>query len=482
MAQNKVPFDLLDKEQRAAVDILVQTADGELYPTDANGNPIPGAPPARMAIMTGGPGTGKTTCLEHVVDKVLKLRVAVALAAPTGKAARRLAQATGQPAKTLHSLLKGIPGEGFKYNKITRLPVAVVIVDEASMVDVKMLAALMDALPDYARLLLIGDANQLPPVEAGQPFTDIIRSKAVPVGRLIKTYRQAGTSWVVDHATRMIAGTVPPLVTTEQGGFNFIEASGDEVPAIAEAIKARAVQIILAAYAGNGFASGEETVVLTPQKDKGAGAFNINVQAQRERWNVQEVVRDYDGPVCFLHKGMWCVPGDPVMNLRNMTVYVSEDDPSAQRREVGPEEFAIDPEEREEIYLPNGAQGVCVKVEDLNHAQFEFDGKLVDLSRESLDMTLAYAMTVHKSQGSGWDHVVVIVDPSHQFMLRNGGRQLMYTAITRTQDQLTIIGSKVAWEMACRSQMSNLRQTFLAQFNPNYGPKFIRQEKEKQAR
>ena len=124
MAQNKVPFDLLDKEQRAAVDILVQTADGELYPTDANGNPIPGAPPARMAIMTGGPGTGKTTCLEHVVDKVLELRVAVALAAPTGKAARRLAQATGQPAKTLHSLLNGIPGEGFKYNSAKRLPVA----------------------------------------------------------------------------------------------------------------------------------------------------------------------------------------------------------------------------------------------------------------------------------------------------------------------------------------------------------------------
>lgn len=398
---------MLDSDQQRAVEIL----------TD---------PSTPICVMTGGPGVGKTHTLNAVVN-TFDDSLNVALCSPTGKAAKRLMEATGRPAKTIHSLLKGAPGMGFEYGDGNPLDADVVIVDEASMVDVELMAALVAALRPGARLLLVGDANQLPPVGPGQPFTDIIRSGRVPVAYLTQIHRQKGDSWVLDNAYRIINGQRPNVEDTHDFTLLEVPSAGTK---LSEEVVKLAVEVLEA---------DPDAVVLSPQNERGAGVLQINLAAQKAFLGDPKLGET----VITLGGGTTCRKGDRVMVVKNMKV---------------PDE------EGTERYLPNGMVGECLDALGQFRGRFRFDSNEFMLGGDKLKLTLAYAMSIHRAQGSGWDHVVVIADPAHAYMLRSMGRQLIYTAVTRVQKRLTVIGSGGAFQDVALGEMSNLRETYLKQF------------------
>ena len=369
----------LDESQQAAVEGLLD-------------------PDTKLCIMTGGPGTGKTTTLRTVLGQ---LPGRVRLCAPTGKAAKRMREATGRDASTIHKLIFA-PGVD---DADVYLPADVIVIDEASMVDTCLLAGLVRKLSPRCRLILVGDAMQLPPVGAGQPFFDLLDT--VPTFRLTKTHRQAGDSWVIDNARRIIAGEIPNLENTHD--FTFVETTSEDI----------CQQVV------NMFASDPSITVLSPQNERGAGVFPLN-QA------VQAAINPGTRNQPYAFAGDYRVrEGDRVIQTAN--------DPTRQ--------------------IVNGDIGRVVQVLGKKDLEVEFDGGPVRcVGDQTNDLRLAYAMTVHKSQGSEWPHVVLVCDPAHAFMLR---RQLVYTAITRTSSKLTLIGSQGALARACMTPLETTRRTGL---------------------
>lgn len=348
---------------------------------------------AHIGVVTGGPGTGKTTTLRAALDMLDAAEQTYALAAPTGKAAKRMSEATGRQARTIHRLLKFHPAYGWQHNAMNPLDVDLVVIDESSMLDVELAAVLFDAIAEGTRCILVGDANQLPSVGPGRVLADLVESEAVPVARLTTVHRAAAESWVCRNAPRVLSGE--PLELDSMHDFRFFEAGSPEDAArIVGDVVARVVP---------------GAQVLAPQHkgDCGVGALNSTLQAMLnpangyEEWKIGDTV--------FRR-------GDRVIQTVNNYKICSLDGvPGVFNGEVG-EVVSI------------GAEGMCV----------DFGDRSISYNKmAATGLDLAYALTVHKSQGSEFGWVVVVAHSTHTYMLT---RQLFYTAITRAKKGVVIVG------------------------------------------
>jgi exodeoxyribonuclease V alpha subunit len=371
---------------------------------------------AKVAVITGGPGVGKTTIVRGIVSILAKKGVAVALAAPTGRAAKRLADATGVAASTLHRLLEWRPADAsFGRNAARPLDAEVVIVDEASMVDVRLGADLVAALAPSARLLLVGDVDQLPSVGPGTVLADVIGSGAVPTVRLTEIFRQAAESLIVVNAHRIHDGDLPELGAPAPSGgaeldkrdFFFLE---EDDPARAAALIRDLVAVRLPRRYG---LSPQEIQVLSPMHRGELGAGSLNQLLQ------ESLTAGADG----VERGARALRvGDKVMQVRN--------------------------DYDKEVW--NGDSGVIEAVDREGEAlSIRFDDRTVEYGLDELDaLVLAYAATVHKSQGSEYPAVVIPVHTQHYVMLQ---RNLLYTAVTRGKRLVVLVGSRKALGIAVRN-------------------------------
>ncbi len=376
---------------------------------------------SRVAVITGGPGVGKTT-LVNALLRILKARnVRCALCAPTGRAAKRLGESTGETAKTIHRLLEIDPSSGaFRRGRLRPLDCGLLVVDESSMVDVELMAALLQALPAEGSLLLIGDADQLPSVGPGQVLRDLIDSGAISVARLREIFRQADNSRIVRNAHRVNQGYLPELETArgELSDFYFVPAED------AEDGQRKVVEIV-AGRIGRRFGLDpiRDVQVLSPMNRGPLGVRTLNVTLQAVLNPAPE-----SGAVEVERFGWKYRAGDKVMQAEN------DYDKDVFNGDLG-RIVSIDP----------GAEQMTIA----------FDGRPVEYRFSDLDrLMLAYAVTVHKSQGSEYPAVVVPVTTHHYVMLR---RNLLYTAITRGRKLVVIVGQKWALEKAVE-EASDLRR------------------------
>ena len=368
---------------------------------------------SKILILTGGPGTGKTTATQGIIAAFREAGAKILLAAPTGRAAKRLAETTGMEAKTIHRLLEVKPPDGYQRNADNPLEGDVLIVDECSMIDIMLMFSLVKAVPDRMTLVLVGDVDQLPSVGAGNVLRDLIDSDCFPVIRLTRIFRQAQTSRIVMNAHRINAGKMPDLSNGRDSDFFFVDmekAVRDQGMDPAEAAVVseqtakeilKLVQEKLPRFYG---ISSREIQVLTPMQRGTAGAANLNLLLQ-EAVNPGE-----DG---LRRGGMQVRRNDKVMQIRNNY--------------------------DKEVF--NGDVGFvqAVDLEDRN-LSVNFDGRTVEYDITELDeLVLAYATTVHKSQGSEYPVVVMPVVTSHYVMLQ---RNLIYTGVTRAKRGMVMVGTK----------------------------------------
>ncbi|HEX9133883.1 MAG TPA: ATP-dependent RecD-like DNA helicase [Ktedonobacteraceae bacterium] len=384
---------------------------------------------SKVSILTGGPGTGKSTSIRALLMVLRKRKIEVALAAPTGRAAKRLTEATGAvgfQAKTLHRLLEYAPHDNtYQRNEENPLPYQFVIVDEVSMVDILLFYHLLKALPPDAHLLLVGDADQLPPVGPGNVLRDLLRSGAIPSVVLTELFRQAQQSQIVVNAHRINAGQMPSLKREPGGDFFFV---AEEDPIRAQHLVLDFVQRrIPTHYHLNPMT---DIQVLSPMYRGPLGVTSLNEELQARLNPKTTVSLEWGGRTLRL--------GDKVMQVRN------DYDKGVFNGDVGWIR-AIDKENS------------TVKVEFLEEA----GPLLVSYDFPELDeLVLAYAVTVHKSQGSEYPAIVLALVNQHYMLLQ---RNLFYTAITRAKRLCVIVGQQRALEVAVRNNRVALRNTGLAE-------------------
>ncbi len=369
----------------------------------------------RVLVVTGGPGVGKTTIVRAIVALFEAARLRVRLAAPTGRAAKRLAEATERPALTLHRLLEVDPRSGgFLRGAGAPLDGDVFVIDEASMIDVPLGAALLDAVPDGARVVLVGDVDQLPSVGPGALLRDLL--DRVPTTRLSTIFRQAQGSLIVEGAHRIRAGLVPVASRDERGDFFVIERAE---PAAARRTIAHVVTERLPKAFG--LDPMRDIQVLAPMKKGECGTVALNAEL-RARLNPQPPDADPER----------VAPGDKVMQLRN--------------------DYELD------VY--NGDLGVVARRDDTDGTLLvDMDERRVTYDRDAeASLGLAYATSIHKSQGSEYPAVVIPWLRSHWVML---SRNLLYTAVTRGKRVVVIVGDPSAIEIALSDARDEDRRTRL---------------------
>jgi exodeoxyribonuclease V alpha subunit len=379
----------------------------------------------KCTVITGGPGVGKTTIVKAIVHLAKLVHRRVALAAPTGRAAKRLGEATVMEAMTIHRLLEYVPhAGGFQRGPDNPLDADLLVIDEASMVDAQLFAAVIAALRPAAQLVLVGDIDQLPSVGPGAVLSDVIASDAATVIRLTEIFRQAAASQIVVSAHAINHGELPVLDAPAGGSSDFYFIARDD----AEAARATIVELVAERIPARfGFDAVGDIQVLAPMHRGDLGTAALN-RALQDRLNPSaggaELTR---GERVFR-------PGDKVMQLRN------DYDKSVFNGDIGVI-AAIDSEA--------GAIGV------------EFDGRLASYDRGELDqLTHAYAVSVHKSQGSEYAAVVIPLVTQHYMMLQ---RSLLYTAVTRGKRLVVIVGSRRAVGLAVRNADARRRYTWLAE-------------------
>jgi exodeoxyribonuclease V alpha subunit len=401
---------------------LRRPAEGAFVPTDAQWQAVQRAFAHRLSILCGGPGVGKTASLRALVDVAHAGRLSVRLCAPTGKAARRMAEATGAEASTIHRLLGWQPGEGFVHGPADPIPGAdVLIVDEASMLDVRLAGALFGAVGARTHVVLVGDPDQLAPVGPGRVLDDLLASEEVPVTRLTEVFRQAARSLIVRAAHEINDGRPPPREVPDdvQRDFFFVGARG------AEAIFAQVVSLAVARLPRHlGIDARADVQVLAPMHRGPLGIDALN-EALRAQLNP-------DGePV----PGTALRIGDRVVQTRN----------------------------DHERQLMNGEIGVLVAY-DRDEAEAILatdDGRMLTLPGGALDtLRLAHAMSVHKAQGSSAPAVVIPLFGGHRIMLT---RNLVYTALTRAERMAVFVGEPAALDLALRRIDARRRHTRLAE-------------------
>ena len=374
---------------------------------------------SKILILTGGPGTGKTTTTLGIITAFREAGASILLAAPTGRAAKRLSETTGMEAKTIHRLLEVKPPEGYQRNEENPMEGNVLIVDECSMIDIMLMYNLLKAVPDTMTVILVGDVDQLPSVGAGNVLRDIIDSGCFPTVTLTRIFRQAQTSRIIMNAHRINKGQMPDISNGRNTDFFFIAQEDPEKAA--EDIVDLVGRRLPKAYN----IKPNEIQVLTPMQRGVVGAANLN-QVLQERINpAQNGLRR--GGVEFRDK-------DKVMQIRNNY--------------------------DKEVF--NGDIGTIrsVNLED-RELVVDFDGRDVVYDVTELDeLVLAYATTIHKAQGSEYPVVVMPVLMTHYVMLQ---RNLVYTGVTRAKKLLVIVGTKKALGVAVRTVTVSKRNTMLAE-------------------
>ena len=380
---------------------------------------------SKIMVLTGGPGTGKSTTTLGIIRALGALKIL--LAAPTGRAAKRLSEVTGMEAKTIHRLLECKPPEGYKRNEENPLEGDVLIVDECSMVDEMLMYSLLRAVPDAMRVILVGDVDQLPSVGAGNVLRDIIDSGVFPVIRLTKIFRQAAASRIVLNAHRINRGEFPDLSNAPGTDFFFQKAEEPEKAAeiIVDLVKNRLPKYYRV--------SPQAIQVLTPMQRGVVGAVNLNQMLQTAVNPPVPAMRGEAVPE--LQRGGYTFrPGDKVMQIRNNY--------------------------DKEVFNGDIGTIASIRMEDRT-LTVDFDGRSVDYDATELDeIVLAYATTIHKAQGAEYPIVVMPVMMSHFTMLQ---RNLLYTGVTRAKKALVLVGQKKAAGYCVRNVTADKRNTLLAE-------------------
>lgn len=399
--EEKLGYELADAQRRAAI--------------SAFSTPL--------SVITGGPGTGKTTIVQAVCRLADHRGESIALAAPTGRAARRLSEATGRSASTIHRLLEySFDKGGFKHDENDPLGCEVLVVDEASMIDVYLLYALVRAVPTGAKVVFVGDIDQLPSVGPGQVLRDLIDSGVVNVVRLTEIFRQSEASTIVVNAHRINAGKMPVVPDRDDDelvDFYTINAPNPEVAhrQIVELVTGRVPDAF-------GFDPLEDIQVLSPMYRGETGCNRLNERLQQE--------------LC----------GDGVVLARSTTSFHRGDRVMQTRNNYEKDVF-------------NGDVGRIVGVDPKQkRLTVDFDGRNIEYDTTELDeLDLAYAITIHKSQGSEYPVVVVPVTTQHYVMLQ---RNLLYTAVTRGTDLVVLVGTRKAVKIAVENAKAATRYTRMA--------------------
>jgi exodeoxyribonuclease V alpha subunit len=378
---------------------------------------------SKVLVITGGPGVGKTTLINSILKVLGAKGIEIALAAPTGRAAKRLSESTGREAKTIHRLLEVDPRTGsFKRNEEKPLTCDLLVVDETSMVDVPLMHALMRAVPDHAALILVGDVDQLPSVGPGQVLADIIAAGAVPVVRLTEIFRQAAESRIIANAHRINEGRMPDWARDPESDFHFVSCRDPEdgVAKIIEIVRER----IPARF---NLDPVRDIQVLCPMNRGGLGARSLNLELQR--------VLNPPGDGAIQRFGWTFGTGDKVMQVEN--------------------------DYDKEVY--NGDLGFVRAVDaEAGEVLVEFDGREIAYGFGELDeLVLAYATTIHKAQGSEYPAVVIPLTTQHYPMLR---RNLVYTGVTRGKRLVVIVGQRRAIGIAVRGGQSLRRWSKLKEW------------------
>jgi exodeoxyribonuclease V alpha subunit len=400
---------------------------GEAPPGDGGGSltdeqwaAVRGAFAARVSVLTGGPGVGKTVCTRAIVAEAEAANATIALCAPTGRAARRLEETTGHEAKTIHRLLEWMPGREPAYKPGHPLPANLVIVDESSMLNLRLTEVLLDGLAESTHVVFVGDADQLPPIGAGKPFDDLIAAGAAPVVRLTQIFRQAARSMITTAAHEINQGRPPHLEPAEDQDHDFffidrpnaeraletvVEVVAERAPARFGVDPVREVQVLAPMYRG----------------PVGIDALNERLQAQLNP----------DGKRALNDRFRI---GDRLIQTRNShelglmngsIVFLCEDDPNE-------ETIVVDTDEGSSLVIPYG---------------------------ETATLRLAYAISVHKAQGCEVPVVVGVCHRSHSRMLT---RPLLYTAITRARSSCVLVGDPAALAAAVRRDDGGGRHSGLA--------------------
>ena len=414
IADAPVPYKPIDAPKA----IAWAEAKMKLVLAEAQRRAIDASITGKVSVITGGPGVGKTTIIRALVEIFAARKLRIRLAAPTGRAAKRMSEATGHDALTLHRLLKYRPDKNaFEHDEANPLEADVLILDETSMIDIELMNRLLLALPDGIALVLVGDIDQLPSVGPGNVLRDIISSQSVPCTRLTAIYRQDASGLIVRNAHHINDGE--PL---ERGGadsdFFFIETSEPDH------VVSRVCELVTRRIPNRFRFPPSEIQVLTPMRRNQLGADNLNAVLQRA---VNPSGPSLQRGATFFRKG------DRVMQMRNNY--------------------------DKEVF--NGDIGFIADV-DLEERTLvvDFDGNPVEYEASELDeLVLAYASTVHKSQGSEYPAVVIVIATQHFKLLQ---RNLLYTAVTRGRKLVCIVGSSKAVRMATENNTVRERHTTLA--------------------
>ncbi len=379
----------------------------------------------KVCVITGGPGTGKTTILKAVCDILRAKKCIPVLAAPTGKAAQRMSESTGVEAKTIHRLL-GFEEGKFLYNEYRPMPAKYVIIDEASMLDTKLAASVIAAVPSGAHLVLVGDIDQLPSVGAGNVLRDIIDCAKFSVVRLSKIFRQGERSQIVSAAHRILAGDTS-IDGISCAPLNFVNPD-DDIVFVPTETPEECVETCIKLIKNKiprwyGLDSVTDVQILAPMH-KGTGGIAVFNYEMKKSLSAGGDALSYGGTTFAV--------GDKIMQTRN--------------------NYNLD--------LFNGDMGRVVSIaKDATSLVADFDGRKVELSKSDLvDFQQAFAISIHKSQGSEFPIVVVPLLRQHFVMLQ---RNLLYTAITRGRKKVFVVGNQSSWAAAVKNSRSSARKTFL---------------------
>ncbi|MBP2628687.1 MAG: helicase, RecD/TraA family [Firmicutes bacterium] len=375
-----------------------------------------------VLVLTGGPGTGKTTVVRGMLAVLEAQGFKILLGAPTGRAAKRLSEATDREAMTVHRLLESTGGaeEGaplFMRNEDQPLEADVVIIDEVSMMDISLMNSLLEAIPDGCRVILVGDVDQLPAVGPGSVLKDIIRSATVPVVRLTEVFRQAGESMIVMNAHQINRGMLPDFRSID---FQFVQINDSD--AVAQAV----VELCRDQLPTEGFNVSYDVQVLAPMHRLVCGVENLNKLLQ------EALNPETDGKAAIVGANQILREGDKIMQMKNN--YTK----GVYNGDIG---FITG--------IDHGRVAVRYPEQDVIYERGEVE-----------ELHLAYAMSVHKSQGSEYPVVIMPLISGHHIMLQ---RNLLYTAVTRAKQRVILLGSKAALNTALSNDRTKRRYSLLAE-------------------